>query len=162
MISIRDYFSHKRTSSIHEQSKQPSSSSSCDPVDETAANCEPLEKKHDVSVIITTSKKLYKAKLSYKKKWEIHYAWLRCPDSNDGMFCNTFQKYGNAPARCRGAWTTRGLKDWNHATELLKQHMRSQWHRDVVVTAAMAEQAESGVSVLELQCSSAAWEVAEQ
>ena len=45
-------------------------------------------------------------------------------------------------------------------TELLKQHMRSQWHRDAAVTAAMAEQAESGGSVLELQCSSAAREVA--
>ena len=82
--------------------------------------------------------------------------------TNDGMFHNTCQKYGNAPAGCRGAWTTRGVKDWNHATELLKQHMRSQWHRDAVVTAAMAEQAESGDSVLELQCSSAAREAAER
>ena len=46
------------------------------------------------------------------------------------------------------------MKDWNHTTvhtaELLKQHMHSQWHRDAAVTAAMAEQAESGGSVLEL------------
>ena len=77
------------------------------------------------------------------------------------MFCNTCQKYGNAPAGCRGAWTTRGVKDWNHATELLKQHMRSQRHRDAALAAAMADQAESEGSVLELQCSSAAWETAE-
>ena len=54
------------------------------------------------------------------------------------------------------------MKDWNHATELLKQHMHSQWHRDAAVTAAMVEQAESGGSVLELQCSSAAREAAER
>ena len=74
----------------------------------------------------------------------------------------TCQKYGNAPVRCKGAWTTKGVKDWNHATELLKhQHMHSEWHIDAAVTVAMAEQAESGGSVLELQCSSAAREVAE-
>ena len=55
------------------------------------------------------------------------------------------------------------MKDWSHATELLKQNMRSQWHRDAAVTtAAMAEQTESGSSVLELQCSSAAREAAER
>ena len=75
---------------------------------------------------------------------------------------NTCQKYGNAPAGCRGAWTTRGVKYWNHVTELLKQHMRSQWHRDAAVTAAMAEQTESGGSILELQCSSAVWEAAKR
>ena len=40
--------------------------------------------------------------------------------------------------------------------------MHSQWHRDAAVTAAMAEQAESGGSVLELQCSSAAREATER
>ena len=111
--------------------------------------------------LTTSKKKLYKAKPSYKKEWEIHYPWLRCTDPNDGIFCNICQKYGNAPAGCRGAWTTRGVKDWNHATELLKQHMHSQWHRDAAVTAAMAEQVESGGSILELQCSSAARGAAE-
>ena len=55
----------------------------------------------------------------------------------------------------------RGLKDWNHGTDLLKEHTRSQWHRDAAVTAAMAEQDESGGLVLELQCSSAAQEATE-
>ena len=110
----------------------------------------------------TTSKKLYKAKLRYKKEWEVHYPWLHCTDPNDGMFCNSCQKYGNASAGSKGAWTTRGVKDWNHTTELVKQYMRSQWHGDAAVTVAIAEQADSGGSVLKPQCSSAAWEADER
>ena len=30
----------------------------------------------------------------------------------------------------RVAWTTSGIVDWNHATELLKQHSGSKWHQD--------------------------------
>ena len=41
-MSNEDYFSHKRTGSINEQSEEPSPSSSCDPVDEAAGNCDPL------------------------------------------------------------------------------------------------------------------------
>ena len=78
------------------------------------------------------------------------------------MFCETCQKWGNPPAGSRGAWSTRGVTDWNHATELLKQHADSQWHRHAAATAAMAQQLESGQSVLELQCSSAAREAVEQ
>ena len=78
------------------------------------------------------------------------------------MFCGTCQKWGKSPSRSQGAWTTRGIKDWNHATELLKLHGNSQWHRDAAATAAMAEQAERGKSVLELHCSSAAKEAAER
>ena len=60
-------------------------------------------------------------------------------------------------------WTTRGIADWNHATELLKQHSDSMWHRDSSATAAMAQQVEScGQSVVQLQCSSAAREAAER
>ena len=88
-MSIRDYFSRKRTGCIHEQSEQ-TSSSSCDPVDEAATNCEslisseesePQRKRQHVNVT-TSKKKLYKAKLSYKKEWEIHYPWLHCTDPN--------------------------------------------------------------------------------
>ena len=57
---------------------------------------------------------------------------------------------------------TRGITDWNNGTELLKQHADSQWHRDAAATAVMARQAESGKSVLELQCSSAAQQAAER
>ena len=57
---------------------------------------------------------------------------------------------------------TRGITDWNHGTELLKQHADSQWYRDAAATAAIAEQAEKGRSVLELHCASAAKEAAER
>ena len=52
--------------------------------------------------------------------------------------------------------------DWKHGSELLKQHADSQWYRDAAATAVMAKQAESGKSVLELQCSSAAQQAAER
>ena len=77
------------------------------------------------------------------------------------MFCGTCEKWGNPPAGSAGAWTTRGVTDWNHGTELLK-HVHSQWHRDAAGTAAMAQQVESGKSVLEVQCASAALEAAER
>ena len=78
------------------------------------------------------------------------------------MFCETCLKWGNPPARSRGAWKTRGITDWNHGTERLKQHADFQWHRDAATTAFMARQAECGKSVLELQCSSAAQQAAER
>ena len=150
-MNIRDYFLRKRTGSIHEQSEQPLSSS-CDPVDEAAAKCEPLisseeseplrEKKH---VSVTTSKKkLYKAKVSYKRNGR---------STTPGFVAQTLMMACFvilARSTVRGAWITRGMKDWNHATELLKQQMHSQWHRDAAITAAITEQAESGSSVLEL------------
>ena len=34
---------------------------------------------------------------------------------------------------------TRGVKDCNHATEVLKQYMHSQWHGYAAVAAAMTE-----------------------
>lgn len=51
--------------------------------------------------------------------------------------------------------------DWNHGTGPLKKHEASKWHQDAT-TAAIAEQAEKGKSVLELQCASAAKEAAER
>ena len=69
---------------------------------------------------------------------------------------------GKLSSGSRGAWKTRGITDWNHGTELLKQHADSQWHRDAAATAVMARQVESGKSVLELQCSSAAQQAAER
>ena len=113
------------------------------------------------SYAATNEAEVYKSKLSYKKEWESMYPWVTCELPSDGMFCSTCQKWGSPPAGSRGAWTIRGVTDWNHATELLKQHAGSQWHRKAAATAAMAHQAESGLSVLELQCSSAAHEATE-
>ena len=50
--------------------------------------------------------------------------------------------------------------DWNHATEMLKKHANSQWHRDASATAAMAQKTVSGMSVLEMQCFIVARELA--
>ena len=36
----------------------------------------------------------------------------------------------------------KGKSDWNHASELIKQHESSRWHKDSVITARMAQQCE--------------------
>ena len=56
-------------------------------------------------------RKLYKARLSYKKEWEQKYPWVYCDDPKQGMFHKLCQKRGNAPSTVRGAWTTRGIQD---------------------------------------------------
>ena len=106
-------------------------------------------------------RKLYKARLSYKKEWEQKYPWLYCDDPKQGKFCKLFQKQGNAPSTARGAWTSRRIQDWNHATEQLKEHSQSKCHRDAVIHARMAEQGKEQ-SVLQLQCSAAAKEAEER
>ena len=78
------------------------------------------------------------------------------------MFCTTCIKWGKPTLSAKGVWTSRGIVDWNHATELLKQHTNSKWHKDAAVAGIMAQQAAATCNVLELQCSSAAKELAEQ
>ena len=97
-------------------------------------------------------RKLYKAWLTYRKEWEQKYPWVYCNDLKQGMFCKLCQKRGNAPSTAMVAWTTRGIQDWNHATEQLKEHAQSKCHRDAVIHARMAEQGKEH-SVLQLQCS---------
>ena len=53
------------------------------------------------------------------------------------------------------------MKDWNHATEILKSHNTSQWHRDAITVSRMAEQAKQW-NVLEVQLSVAAKEAEER
>ena len=86
---------------------------------------------------------------------------MYCNDPKQGMFCKLCQKRGNAPSTARGAWTTRGIQDWNHATEQLKEHSQSKCHRDAVIHARMGEQGKEQ-SVLQLQCSAAAKEAEER
>ncbi|KAI6649994.1 52 kDa repressor of the inhibitor of the protein kinase-like [Oopsacas minuta] len=88
------------------------------------------------------------------------YPWVICEDPRKGMFCTICQKWGNPSAGSRGAWTSRGVTDWSHATELLRAHGESRCHRDAAVTAGMSKQVECVKSVLELQCSAAAKEAA--
>ena len=61
----------------------------------------------------------------------------------------------------KGGWMTRGIVDWNHATELLKQHSESKWHQDASITARMAKHVEQQ-NVIEIQCANAAKQVEEQ
>ena len=81
--------------------------------------------------------------------------------SSDGMFCNTCLKWGSTPAGTQRTWTTRGMTDWNHATELFKQHADSKWQKETTATSAMASQRECSQPELELQCSVAAQEATE-
>ena len=159
-MSIKAYFHGRKRKSCEasELSIDQGSSSSCC---QTAENPEePQRKKQHLTA--GEKKKLYKANLSFKKEWEKKYPWVNCMNPTDGMFCAICQKWGKPSAGTRGAWTTKGIVDWNHATELLKQHADSKWHRDAAVSAAMAKQAEGGSSVLDLQCSAAALEAQER
>ena len=76
------------------------------------------------------------------------------------MFCTICQKWGHPTAGSRDAWTSKGVTEWSHATELLRPHKESRCHRDAAVTTSMSQQAECRESILELQCSAAAKEAA--
>lgn len=84
-------------------------------------------------------KKAYKSKLTYRCQWESKYPWVYCNDTDIGMFCRLCQAHGKPPATARGGWTIRGIVDWNHATELLKLHNESKWHKDSAITARIAD-----------------------
>ena len=56
---------------------------------------------------------------------------------------------------------TRGIVDWNHATELLKQHSGSKWHQDSSITGRMAKHVEQQNGI-EMQCAGAARQAEEQ
>ncbi len=103
-------------------------------------------------------KQQYISRLSFRTEWQSKYPWVTCTDSNKGMFCSLCLKWGKPPAGSRGAWTTRGITKWKHATEVLKSHSESQWHKDAAITASMAKQTELGESVLELYNTAAAKE----
>ena len=104
----------------------------------------------------------YKSHPTYNSHWEMKYGWVHGDDPKGGMFCRVCQKSGTPPPSARGAWTTRGITDWNHVTEMLKQHNTPQWHRDAVVASRMAEQAATHQNVLQMQCSAAAKEAEER
>lgn len=108
----------------------------------------------------SAKKKIYKANLTYKQQWESKYPWVFCNDVKEGMFCKLCQKYGNPPGNACGAWTTRGISRWNYATEMLKLHNESKWHKDAAIAARMAERQEQ--SVYSLQCAAAAKELSEK
>ena len=77
------------------------------------------------------------------------------------MFCTRSKKRGRPPPSAKGGLTTRGIADWNHATELLKQHSGSKWHQESSITARMAKHVEQQ-NVIEMQCAGAATQAEEQ
>ena len=56
---------------------------------------------------------------------------------------------------------TRGTVDWNHATELLKQHSGSKSHQDASITTRMAKHVERQNGI-EMQCADFAKHAEEQ
>ena len=73
------------------------------------------------------------------KVWEKVYPWVQCEDPKVGMFCTICKKWGWPPPSAKGEWMTRGIVDWSHATEVLKQRRGSKWHQDSSFTARMAK-----------------------
>ena len=99
-------------------------------------------------------KKWCKYKLSYKNVWEKVYPWVQCEDPKVGMLCTHCKKWERPPS-AYGGRSTRGIVDWNHATELLKQHSGSKWHQDSSITAKMTKHVEQQI-VIEMLCAGAA------
>ena len=110
-----------------------------------------------VNLTAKALKKVYKPKLTYRCQWESKYPWVYCEDPEKGMFCQICQKFGKPPATARGAWTSRGISDWNYGTEVRKAHNDSKSHKDAALVARMAEQP----SVFELQQAAVAQHVSE-
>ena len=161
-MSIK-YFFHpqkRKSSEASELSIDQESSSSSSQTAEYPQ--EPQRKKQHLTA--GEKRKLYKANLTFIKGLGkgVSLGHLYESSPADGLFCAICQRWGKPPAGTRGAWTMKGVVDWNHATELLKQHADSKWHRDAAAYAAMAKQANGGNTVLYLQCSSAALEAQER
>ena len=51
----------------------------------------------------------------------------------------------------RGSWTTKGVTDRNHASEMLKHHNISKGHKEGAISARMAEQAGNVGNIVDLQ-----------
>ena len=69
------------------------------------------------------------------------YPWVQCEDPKVAMFYTLCKKWGRPPPSAKGGWRTRGIVDWNRATELLKNLSGSKWHQDSSITARMAKHA---------------------
>jgi hypothetical protein len=90
------------------------------------------------------------------------HPWVYCNDPDIGMFCKLCQKFGKPPATARGAWTSRGIINWNHATEMLKRHDDSKWHKDGAFAARMAEEASHTGTVLDMHLAASAKQAEEE
>lgn len=74
--------------------------------------------------------------------WEKKYHWVTCKNPADEMFCAVCQKWGKPPAGTRGAWTIKGVVDWNYTTELsplssatvhLFLYPGQPWHATIII-----------------------------
>ncbi len=156
MDKITKYFPRKRSLEVSSEDEESTPSKS-----ETDREPTPQGPSKVISKS-AKSKVNYRHRLSYRKEWDKTYPWVYCDSPVTGMFCNICQKYGKPPVTARGAWTSRGVTDWNHATELLKLHKQSKWHQDGVITARMAEQAQHTGSVIELHLAASAKQIEEE
>ena len=102
-------------------------------------------------------------KLGYKKVWEKVSLGSRFSVKILKLACFVlFVRNGEGhTSKCKGGWMTRGIVDWNHATELLKQHSGSKWHQDSSITVRMAKHVEQQ-NVIEMQCAGPARQAEEQ
>ena len=78
------------------------------------------------------------------------------------MFNRICQKYGQPPLKTKGGWTSRGICDWNHATELLKLHDSAKWHKDAAIAARMVVPSASSGSVVDLCVAATAKQLEEE
>ncbi len=158
-MDLRKFFSRKRPLDKSEDDKDEGSlPKSIEQEVQGAEGQSTTHSKTSDSSSKAAKKLVYKSRLSYKKDWEKIYPWVYCNDPKDGMFCRVCQSFGTASATARGAWTVRGVTDWNHATEMLKQHNDSKGHKDGAVSARMADQAKRTGSVVDLQLAASAKE----
>ena len=68
---------------------------------------------------------------------------------NDGMFCAICKKYGKPPPSARGAWVSKPISNWVKATELLRQHEKSEWHLAAVEVQALASSTQTLGDIIE-------------
>ena len=63
-------------------------------------------------------------KAAKKLVYKSHLSYLHQGLGESGFIArgNVLSCMPKALASARGAWTVRGVTDWNHATEMLKQH----------------------------------------
>ena len=70
-------------------------------------------------------------------------------------FCHVSQGHGRPSSTARGSWTSKGVNDHNHATEMPKQRIASKGHKDAAISAGMTEQDGRKGTVVDLQVATA-------
>ena len=68
---------------------------------------------------------------------------------NEGMFCAICKKYGKPPPSASGGWVSKPISNWVKATELLRQHEKSEWHLTAVEVQALASCAQTSGNIIE-------------